>query len=123
MSGIVLVIQPSFIFHQVCFELKNVENWKSKLSYFLKERGDGYNDLFLIASIVLIVTTILNSVCSIILRKLRKIHVASLTSSREIIFVIITFLVLSFANIDIYHTNYEEKLKILFLGNMSYINS
>ena len=116
MSGIVLVIQPSFIFHQVCLTMKDLEK-VTKLSCYPQERGDGYNDLFLIASIVLIVTTILNSVCSIILRKLRKIHVASLTSSRETIFVIITFLVLSFANIDIYHTNYEEKLKILFLGN------
>ena len=69
-----------------------------------------------LVSMMLMVTTIMNSICAIILRHLRKIHVASLTASREIIFVIITFLVISCANIDIYQTNTMEKLKILFFG-------
>ena len=82
----------------------------------LQEKGDGYREYFLISSILVMASTILNSICSIIVRHLRKIHVASLTSSREIIFVIITFLVISCAKIDIYQTNTEEKLKILFFG-------
>ena len=96
MSGIVLVIQPSFIFNH--------------------EKGDGYKEYFLVSSILLILSTILNSITFIILRHLRKIHVASLTASREIIFVIVTFLALSFANIDMHQTNTTEKLKILFFG-------
>ena len=82
----------------------------------LQEKGDGYKEHFLISSILVMASTILNSICSIIVRHLRKIHVASLTASREIIFVIITFLVLSCSNIDIYQTNTTEKLKILFFG-------
>ena len=46
----------------------------------------------------------------------RKVHVASLTSTREIIFIIITFIVIFSADLSLNTPSTSDKLKLLFFG-------
>ena len=62
------------------------------------------------------VSTALNSNVAIIIRYLRKIHVASLTSSREIVFVIITFITIFLIDVQLKTPNLMDKLKIVMIG-------
>ena len=80
------------------------------------QKGHGYEDLFMISALMLLASTALNSNVSIILRHLRKINVISLNASREIIFVMITFVIIFAADIQLYSPNLEEKLKLSFFG-------
>ena len=62
------------------------------------------------------ITTALNSNVGIIVRYLRKLHVASLTSSREIIFIIMTFLTIFIVDIQLKTPGLMDKLKIVMIG-------
>ena len=72
--------------------------------------------MFLVASILLIVSTIFHSSSSVIIRHLRSIPVASLNSSREIVLVIISYLFILIGNIQIYAPNLTDKLKLLLFS-------
>ena len=62
------------------------------------------------------ITTALNSNVGIIVRYLRKLHVASLTSSREIIFIIMTFLTIFIVDIQLKTPDLMDRLKIVMIG-------
>ena len=62
------------------------------------------------------ITTALNSNVGIIVRYLRKLHVASLTSSREIIFIIMTFITIFIVDIQLKTPGLMDKLKIVMIG-------
>lgn len=100
-SGLILVIQPSFIFHKELPE-------------------ESYKEYYLLACIILIITTFLNSSGPILVRKLRKLHVASLSSTREIIFIMILFIIIFSANINITLPSTADKLKLVFFGKPSF---
>lgn len=98
MLGVVLVLQPPFIFN-----------------YTYSEK-EGFEKYFLVSTIVVFVSTAVNSNVAIIIRYLRKIHVASLTSSREIVFVIITFITIFLIDVQLKTPNLMDKLKIVMIG-------
>ena len=96
MAGIVLVIKPPFLFQQVM--------------------DVGYKEWFLLSSILLFISNAIQSNVSIILRHLRKQSVVSLNSSREIIYVIMTFLIIFCVGLEMFTPSWEVRLKILVLG-------
>ena len=70
----------------------------------------------MVSTILVFVSTALNSNVAIIIRYLRKLHVASLTSSREIVFVIITFITIFLMDIQLKTPDLMDKLKIVMIG-------
>ena len=70
----------------------------------------------MISTILVFVSTALNSNVAIIVRYLRKLHVASLTSSREIVFIIITFFTIFLMDVQLKTPNLIDKLKIVMIG-------
>ena len=68
------------------------------------------------STILVLVSTALNSNVAIIIRYLRKLHVASLTSSREIVFIIITFITIFLIDVQLKTPNLMDKLKIVMIG-------
>ena len=68
------------------------------------------------STILVFFSTALNSNVTIILRYLRKLHVASLASSREIVFVIMTFLIIFIVDVELKTPNLMDRLKIAFVG-------
>ena len=80
------------------------------------ERSDGYKDMFLMASILLIVSTVFGSSVSVIIRHLKNVPVASLMSSREIVLVIFSYLFILIGDIQIYAPTLTEKLKLLLFS-------
>lgn len=96
--GVVLVLQPPFIFN-----------------YAYTEK-DGFESYFFVSTILVLVSTALNSNVAIIIRYLRKLPVASLTSSREIVYVIITFITIFLIDVQLKTPNLMDKLKIVMIG-------
>jgi len=78
----------------------------------------GYEDDFFLSSILLLAATGLGSTVSIILRKFRKQSVMSLTLSREIVYVIMTFSVVFPLDLHQGILDSQAKLFVLFLGCM-----
>ena len=77
----------------------------------------------MVSTILVLVSTALNSNVAIIIRYFRKIPVASLTSSREIVFTIITFITIFLMDdgdndglIQLKTPNLMDKLKIVMIG-------
>ena len=70
----------------------------------------------MVSTILVFVSTALNSNVAIIVRYLRKLHVASLTSSREIVFIIITFFTIFLMDVQLKTPNLIDKLKIVMIG-------
>ena len=68
------------------------------------------------STILVFFSTALNSNVTIILRYLRKLHVASLASSREIVFVIMTFLIIFIVDVELKTPNLMDRLKIVLIG-------
>ena len=83
---------------------------------FQVKLSDGYKDMFLLASILLVISTIVHSNVSVIKRYLRKIPIGSMNSSREVILVITSFLFIYIGDINIYAPTLSEKLKLVFFG-------
>jgi len=100
--GLILVIQPPFIFPEVVL-------------------SEGYKDMFLLASILLVISTIVHSNVSVIKRYLRKIPIGSMNSSREVVLVITSFLFIYIGDINVYAPSWSEKLKLVFFGCSSVI--
>lgn len=98
MLGVVLVLQPPFLFNY---------------TYTEKE---GFESYFLVSTILVLISTALNSNVAIIIRYFRKLPVASLTSSREIVFVIITFSTIFLMDVQLKTPNLMDKLKIVMIG-------
>ena len=88
----------------------------SSSKYCRQELSDGYKDWFLVSSGLLVLSTAINSNTSIILRHLRKLHVASLNSSREIIFIILIIIIIFVADIQLHTPDNMDKLKLVFFG-------
>ena len=80
------------------------------------ERSDGFKDMFLLASILLMVSTVFHSSVAVIIRHLKSVPVASLNSSREIVLVIISYLFILIGDIQIYAPTLTEKLKLLLFS-------
>ena len=78
--------------------------------------SEGYKDMFLLASILLVISTIVHSSVSVIKRYLRKIPIGSMNSSREVVLVIMSFLFIYIGNINVYAPSLSEKLKLVFFG-------
>ena len=78
--------------------------------------SEGYKDMFLLASILLVISTIVHSNVSVIKRYLRKIPIGSMNSSREVVLVIMSFLFIYIGNINVYAPSLSEKLKLVFFG-------
>ena len=72
--------------------------------------------MFVLASILLVVSTVMHSCVAIIIRHLKSVPVASLNSSREIVLVIISFLFILIGDIEIYAPTLTDKLKILLFS-------
>ena len=111
--GLILVIQPPFIFPEV---RQIIPSTFITLSVFQVKLSDGYKDMFLLASILLVISTIVHSNVSVIKRHLRKIPIGSMNSSREVILVITSFLFIYIGDINIYAPTWSEKLKLVFFG-------
>ena len=77
---------------------------------------EGFQSSFIVSTVLVLISTALNSNVAIIVRYLRKLHVASLTSSREIIFIIMTFLTIFIVDIQLKTPNLLDKLKIVMIG-------
>ena len=112
--GLILVIQPPFIFPEVRQIIPST--FIITLSVFQVKLSDGYKDMFLLASILLVISTIVHSNVSVIKRYLRKIPIGSMNSSREVILVITSFLFIYIGDINIYAPTWSEKLKLVFFG-------
>ena len=84
--------------------------------------SEGYKDMFLLASILLVISTIIHSNVSVIKRHLRKIPIGSMNSSREVVLVITSFLFIYIGDINIYAPTWSEKLKLVFFGKFLYYN-
>ena len=113
--GLILVIQPPFIFPEVRQIIPSTFITIT-LSVFQVKLSDGYKDMFLLASILLVISTIVHSNVSVIKRHLRKIPIGSMNSSREVILVITSFLFIYIGDINIYAPTWSEKLKLVFFG-------
>ena len=72
--------------------------------------------MFLLASILLMVSTVFHSSVAVIIRHLKSVPVASLNSSREIVLVIISYLFILIGDIQIYAPTLTEKLKLLLFS-------
>ena len=72
--------------------------------------------MFLMASILLIVSTVFHSSVAVIIRHLKSVPVASLNSSREIVLVIISYLFILIGDIQIYAPTLTDKLKLLLFS-------
>ena len=72
--------------------------------------------MFLLASILLMVSTVFHSSVAVIIRHLKSVPVASLNSSREIVLVIISYLFILIGDIEIYAPTLTEKLKLLLFS-------
>jgi len=80
------------------------------------EIDSGYSEQFLLAAVLLFVSTGMASNIGIILRKLRGLGVLSLNSSRETIYIIITFIVIFSFGFELFTPSWKERLMILILG-------
>ena len=100
LSGLVLALRPSFLFGE---DLKLGPE-------------TGYTDDWLTAALLLFLSTAVHSNVNIILRQLRKQHVVSLNSSRDIIYIIITFIGIICGGIEIFTPSWEDRLKICFVS-------
>ena len=103
LTGLVLVIKPPFLFTQ--------------------QLESGYTEWFLLSALLLFLSTAIHSNVSIILRHLRKQSVVSLTSSREIVYVIMTFTIIFCAGIELFTPSWEDRLKIFVLSVSTIITS
>ena len=112
--GLILVIQPPFIFPEV--RNINPSSSSSRYAVFQVVLSEGYKDMFLLASILLVISTIVHSNVSVIKRYLRKIPIGSMNSSREVVLVIMSFLFIYIGNINVYAPSLSEKLKLVFFG-------
>ena len=112
--GLILVIQPPFIFPEV----RNIilRTCSTLSAMFQVVLSEGYKDMFLLAAILLVISTIIHSNVSVIKRYLRKIPIGSMNSSREVILVITSFLFIYIGDIKIYAPSLSEKLKLVFFG-------
>ena len=72
--------------------------------------------MFLLASVLLMVSTVFHSSVAVIIRHLKSVPVASLNSSREIVLVIISYLFILIGDIQIYAPTLTEKLKLLLFS-------
>ena len=116
--GLILVIQPPFIFPEV--RNINPSSSSSRYAVFQVVLSEGYKDMFLLASILLVISTIVHSNVSVIKRYLRKIPIGSMNSSREVVLVIMSFLFIYISNINVYAPSLSEKLKLVFFGIFLY---
>ena len=129
MLGVVLVLQPPFIFNYVShkYPITTVNEGKIEQLYFTISfsqtytEKEGFEGYFLVSTILVFVSTALNSNVAIIIRYLKKLHVASLTSSREIVFVIITFITIFLIDVQLKTPNLVDKLKIVMIGWWSFL--
>ena len=80
-----------------------MEPWKFNLT----DNESSYGPSFLIAMILLLVSTILASNIGIILRKLKNVSTLSLSSSREIIYILITFWIIFMWSLSVPPTKRE----------------
>jgi len=96
MGGVVTVIQP----------------WDTPST----DLESGYTEHFLLAALLLFLSTGMASNIGIILRKLRGLPVWSLNSSRETIYIIVTFSVIFSYGFELFTPSFQERLMILSLG-------
>ena len=120
MLGIVLVIQPPFIFNYVSNKLSNFLSTFHHFNIQEYREEEGFQKHFIVSTILVLVSTAFNSNVAIIVRYLRKLPVASLTSSREIVFVLMTFLTIFIVDVQLKTPNMIDKLKIVIIGQCLY---
>jgi len=96
MGGVVTVIQP--------WDLKSADS------------DSGYTENFLLAAVLMFLSTGMAANIGIILRKLRGMSVLSLNSSRETIYIILTFLAIFSFGFELFMPTWKERLMILSLG-------
>ena len=76
----------------------------------------GYDGEALQAAILVFVTTALSANITVILRQLRKEHVASLTSANQIVYLIETFYIIMVMGYDMTTPPWADRLKILVIA-------
>lgn len=96
MSGLVLVIKPPFLFG--------------------REAGSDYDNPALWSALAVLITTALSSNTTIILRKMRKQHVASLTAANQILFLIQTFSLIWLGGFELSSPVVGDKVMILVMS-------
>ncbi|XP_023348982.1 solute carrier family 35 member G1 isoform X2 [Eurytemora carolleeae] len=97
MSGVVLVIQPDFIFGTMGLGVER-------------------DSEFFLAAILLLASTILTANVSIILRYLRKENIVSIIISRELQYTILTFMVVSIVGLPLATLDTWDKLRVLTMA-------
>lgn len=94
--GIVFVVRPPILFGT--------------------DPGDGYEMMEMYSAIAVFVATALSANNTVILRKFRKEHAASLTSANQIFFIIESFIFIFAFSIPFTDPTWAEKLKLLILS-------
>jgi len=106
LSGIILVVQPPIIFQGV------------------HEDSDSSDPAGGTAAIFVLLTTILASNITVIIRRLRKDHVATLTATNQLIIVIESFFLIFLFGIEMATPEFwEDRMMVVMvsLGNMAYV--
>jgi len=104
MAGVVLVIKPAFIFGTV-------------------ESDVGEDDQYLVSALLLLGSTFLTANISIILKYLRKESLLSILITREIVFSVITFVVISVFGLPLFLLEPMERLEVLLMSGICLLTS
>ena len=96
MTGVVFVIKPPFMFSS--------------------EAGTAYDEPAMWSAVAVLITTALSSNTTIILRKMRKQHVASLTAANQILFLLQTFCVIWIGGFEMTSPVMADKVIILVMS-------
>ena len=96
MTGLVLVIKPPIMFGT--------------------EAGEAYDSPAMWSALAVLITTALSSNTTIILRKMRKQHVASLTAANQILFLLQTFALIWIGGFELSSPVMVDKVMILVMS-------
>jgi len=84
---------------------------------------DGYRQDFVLASILFFCSTALASNITIILRKFKDKDVTSLSSSRELIYTIVPYVVVMLLGLELPSLNWSKRLRLVGLASVSLLVS
>ena len=103
LGGVICVMKPPVIFGEVL------------------DSTAQYDDESLVAAVLVFVTTILAGNITVILRTLRKDHVASLTATNQIIIIMFSFFLIFATGRELTTPSYEDRLLVLAVATGSLI--
>ena len=103
LGGVICVMKPPVIFGEVL------------------DSTAQYDDESLVAAVLVFVTTILAGNITVILRTLRKDHVASLTATNQIIIIMFSFFLIFATGRELTTPSYEDRLLVLAVATWSLI--